>query len=273
MSTIAPPQEQEKPYYSTDIYRESVLQNTVKPGEEIFGFFKRPVHPLFDPESIKIKTIHDYIHDGVKAIHKPYLEFGGEVNVSLIETLTDLAARQEITLLGSIRAILKSETAFEHVSKQEFSQAMIAAIQQPECAGYYAFNAIGRKYADSQKNAPLTFLETDVTGARLADILIITGRSGFLLSGEEFRTGVFKADPFTVDEIKAMPYLMGVVHDLYATADVDYSAHLKSTARKLVSAGFKTEANLMIDVDVEKRLEAAKPTRRVVDHESDGPGF
>lgn len=271
MSTMVPPATKEKPHYSTDIYRESVLHNPVKPGEEIFGFFKRPVHPRFDLESIQIKTIHNYIHDGVKAIHQPYLEFGGEVSVSLIETLTDLAARQEITLLGAVRAILKSETAFEHVSKQDFSRAMIAAIQQPECAGYYAFNAIGRKYADIQKNAPLTFIETDVTGARLSDILIITGRSGFMLSGEEFRTGVFEAEPLTADEIKAVPYLMGVVQDLYATAGVDYSAQLKSTARKLASAGFETEANLMIDVDVERRLKASKPTRRVV--ENDGPSL
>lgn len=271
MSTIVPPATKEKPYYSADIYHESVLHNPVKSGEEIFGFFKRGVHPLFEPESIKIKTIHNYIHDGVKAIHQPYLEFSGEVNASLIETLTDLAARQEITLLGSIRAILKTETAFEHVSKQEFSRAMVAAIQQPECAGYYAFNAIGRKWADVQKNAPLTFLETDVTGARLADILIITGRSGFMLSGDEFRTGVFLEDPFTVEEIKAVPYLMGVVPELYASAGVDYSAQLKQTARKLASAGFETEANLMLDVDVENRLKASKPTRRVV--ENDGPGF
>ncbi|WP_338924931.1 hypothetical protein V0M98_35520 (plasmid) [Pseudomonas silesiensis] len=274
MSTIVPPATKEKPYYSTDIYRESVLHNSVQPGEEIFGFFKRvPPNPPLDPSSIHLKAFDTFEHDGVKAIRHQHLQFEGQIDAGLIKTLTDLASRQEITLLGVIRAILKTETAFEQISKQEFSRAMIAAIQQPECAGYYAFNAIGRKYADIQKNAPLTFNETGVTGARLSDILIITGRSGFMLSGEEFRTGAFEAEPFTAEEVKALPYLMGVVPDLYANAGVDYSAQLKSTARKLATAGFETEANLMIDVDVEKGLKASKPTRRVVEDENSGPGF
>lgn len=273
MSTTTPSVSPADPIYVTDIYRESVLQNAVKPGEEVFGFFKKVPHTEQEPISISLVETQKYERtNGENVLHRS-IKFEGSVTPKLIEDLTTLANRQELTLLGTIRTILKSETAFENISRKEFSQAMVKAIQQPICAGFYAFNAIGRKFADMTRDHSIP-KDDDFhrMGGRMSEIMVMAPRSGFLLSGEEFRTGAFAANPFTVEELKAVPFLMGVVDDLYATAGLDYSAHVKSAATKLASAGLKTEANLMYDVDVQRHMKAdIKPARRV--HDNDGPSL
>lgn len=260
--------------YVTDIYKESVLQNLVKPGEEVFGFFKRLPKAQQEPITLNIVTTENYEMIGGQSLRQRSSLFKGVVTQQVIDDLTTLASRQEMKLFDMIRAVLKSETAFESISRKEFCSAMVEAIQQPICAGYYAFNAIGRKFADIRRTTPDSALDNDFhrVGGRMSEIITLAPRSGFLLSGEEFRTGAFAAAPFTVDEIKAVPFLMGVVDDLYATAGLDYSAHVKSAAGKLVSAGLKTEANWMYDVDVQRHMKAdIKPPRRV--HDNDGPSL
>jgi hypothetical protein len=273
MSTPLPEAPARTPYV-TDIYRESVLQNPVKPGEEIFGFFKRSPKAQQEPITLNIETTEKYeVIDG-QSLRRRSSMFKGVVTEQLVGDLATLASRQEMKLFDMIRSVLKSETAFESISRKEFCGAMVEAIQQPICAGYYAFNAMGRKFADIRQTTPDSALDNDFhrVGGRMAEILSLAPRSGFLLSGEEFRTGAFAAAPFTVEEIKAVPFLMGVVDDLYTTAGLDYSAHVKSAAGKLVSAGLKTEANWMYDVDVERHLKAdSKPARRV--HDNDGPSL
>ena len=260
----------------TAIYAlESMTGELVKRGEEIFGFYKKTdSSQLPDIQVLKEKTLSVRDGDGQNA-GRLVRYFDGEVTPKVIKDLTTLAARQDMMLLQTIKIIFETQSAFQSVSRADFSKAMVQAIQQPECAGFYAFNAMAHKVASEQRKIEERDPKYD---KYLPDLvksfgnLVVEERNGFLLSGEELRVGPFKSNPFTAEEIKAIPFLMRVLDPVYTAAGVNYSAHMKSVANKLASADFKTEANMIHKLDVNNHMQLkSKPAGRVLD--DDGPSL
>jgi hypothetical protein len=240
--------------YKTSIYAdEALIGAQVKLGEEVFGFYKRGAAARIS--YIEELWSHEEVFDGKPTGTRTQMFYDGVVTQEVIDNLTSLASRQLISFIHALEVILKSPTAFKKIPKEAFCIAMANAIQQPSCAGYYAFNALAKKVTGERRHYEIKDKTTLEVIDRLTQVCYQNDCRGiFLLSGEELRTGVFKADPFTSEEIKAIPFLLGFLPEVYACAGQNYSACRDSCARKLNSAGFTTEANLIQDVAVEKLI-------------------
>lgn len=188
------------------------------------------------------------------AMHK--LSFIGKATSEVSEIINDLAKRQHIKLFAMVDTILNTEEAFnEGYSKQQLAKAFVASVEQPGAAGGYALFEIARggiHNHETKRNAGK--VPDESISHKYADS-IYADRKGHLVSAAEFRNGIFKENPLTADEVKAIPFLIGLSQKTYELAGVDHSKHAKSVAKKFADAGLNYESNLIIDKDLERKLQ------------------
>lgn len=188
-----------------------------------------------------------------KALSSHKLTFTGKATPQVSEIIDDLAKRQTIKLFAMADAILNSKTAFdEGYSKQQFAKAFVASVEQPGAAGGFALFEIARGGIKTHKMRISAGEVTDEgIGHKYADS-IYADRKGYLVSAAEFRVGIFKENPLTADEVKAIPFLIGLSSKIYELAGVDHSKHAKSVAKKFADAGLNYESNLITDKNMER---------------------
>lgn len=275
MTSIKPNPEIAKIYEGLDPTQDLSKVN----GDPVFGFYPRPEAKT---ESFLIafsKRSGNKFTDFRSKI--PYPEFDRAITIDDLENLKAAAAGQEI-FVSSPRlsaAVINSSQAFSDVTKSEFSKAYVEAIQQPQCAGFYALVAISRRLNDvrvelgidgvipSKPDHPLT--AQMVSLASVAYNLKDSNPSDFLMSGQYFRAAAWEAAPLTADEVLAMPFVLGEMPEVYAEIEHDLGRHAESCAKKLESAGYP-EIAAYITQKFELEAEVTKPQRK---HEDPGLGM
>jgi hypothetical protein len=253
-------------------------------GDPIFGFHPK-IHDV--PKSF----LFDYAHSdrSGKGDHKdpisklPYPQYDRAVTLDDIAGLQKAAANQEIFITSKrlSAAVMNSTRAFPEISKQDFAKAYVAAIQQPQCAGFYAVIAMGRHVVNARESAGIGFGGVNVAkreeypelNKQVSELASVaynhanSNPSNFLMSGQYFRAGDWEKAPLTADEILAMPFVLGEIPEVYAEVEHDLGRHAESCAKKLESAGYP-EIAAYITQKFELDAVASKPQRK---HED--PGF
>jgi hypothetical protein len=255
-------------------------------GDPIFGFYPKPEAKTKSfllefakaPEHWKSSEAHSTV---------PYPEFDRAITSADIENLTKAAASQEV-FASSPRlsaAVMGSTKAFTEITKQEFAKAHIEAIQQPQCAGFFAVVAMGRVLKDLSQSfghnsitSPGNFAARTAHPELLTQIgllasvaynLKVANPSDFLMSAQFFRANEWEKAPLTAEEVLAIPFVLGELAEVYAEVEHDLGRHAESCAKKLESAGYHDVA-AYIHKDLALKAEASKPQRK---HEDPGLGM
>jgi len=197
-----------------------------------------------------------------KSLSKHKLSFTGKATPQVSEIIDDLAKRQTMKLFAMVDVILDTEAAFdEGYSKKQLAKAFVASVEQPGAAGGFALYEIARGGIHAHKiKTNAGEVPDDGIGHKYADS-IYADRKGYLVSAAEFRSGIFKENPLTADEIKAIPFLIGLSSKVYELAGVDHSKHAKSVAKKFADAGLNYESNLVTDKDMERTIQKNQKIR------------
>jgi hypothetical protein len=275
MTSIKPSPESAKIYEGLDPTQDLSKVN----GDPVFGFYPRPEAKT---ESFLIAFAKRSPNKCTDNYSKtPYPEFDRAITIDDLENLKAAAAGQEI-FVSSPRlsaAVMNSSQAFSDVTKSEFAKAYVSAIQQPQCAGFYALVAISRRLSDvrvelgingvsaSKPDHPLT--AQMVALASVAYNLKDSNPSDFVMSGQYFRAAAWEAAPLTADEVLAMPFVLGEMPEVYAEVEHDLGRHAESCAKKLESAGHP-EISAFITKKFELEADVTKPQRK---HEDPGLGM
>jgi hypothetical protein len=277
MTSIKPNPEIAKIYEGLDPTQDLSKVN----GDPVFGFYPRPEAKT---ESFLIafsKRSPNKFTDFRSKI--PYPEFDRAITIDDLENLKAAAAGQEIFVSSSRLAlsVMNSSKAFSDVTKSEFAKAYVEAIQQPQCAGFYALVAISRRLSDVRgelglpgvsvlgNNPDNQFTARMVELASVAYNLKDSNPSDFVMSGQYFRAAAWEAAPLTADEVLAMPFILGEIPEVYAEVEHDLGRHAESCAKKLESAGYP-EISAYITKKFELEAEVTKPQRK---HEDPGLGM
>ena len=249
-------------------------------GDPIFGFYPKPAEKT---KSFLFEFVGRSPNQCKEPRSKiPYPEFDRAITFDDIENLKKATASQEI-FASSPRlsvAVMTSTMAFADVTKQEFAKAYVEAIQQPQCAGFYAIIAMSRKVMDVKDSLGIGYVGLERTEypdlsrqiqelSSVAYSLKNANPSDFLTSGQYFRAGAWESAPLTAEELLAMPFVLGEMQDVYAEIEHDLGRHAESCAKKLESAGYPDVA-AYIHKDLALKAEVSKPQRK---HEEPGLGM
>ena len=155
-------------------------------------------------------------------------------------------------------AFMSSKTHFSEVSKQEFATAYLKAAEQPAALGMFAYVALTAATAlnkDRDKN-PDNLRTVGVMASKIWNSDEYRGQ--FLLSAKELTVNEFASNPFTVEEIKALPFALGQFKEIYAEVEHNHAVHAQSCADKLRSAGHDLTADAILDNLPEKTVTQAR---------------
>ena len=141
---------------------------------------------------------------------------------------------------NAYQAIMSSKVAFSgEVSKKTFAEALIKATQDVRCVGFYAIALITRCTIPATEN-------DDSAMDRIYKLFYGAGNSPiYARSGFALKSGPFADDPLSIEDMKAVPYLLGYLPDLYVTVGLNYDHMAKVVAKKLLNAGFVEAARLI----------------------------
>jgi hypothetical protein len=170
----------------------------------------------------------------------------------------------------NLKAILNSLSDITPVTRKEFVDAFVDAIQTPQAATFMAASALSLTAPESESTGlsfmdPVRSIYTErewlsqmATGSTFGNYAI-----EFSPSAQIFRVDEFAKNPLTADEIKAIPALTGFYSQAYEEAGQDHSAHALSVTNKLRDAGFPQVAAEIakrheIEIEVEKRTTPIK---------------
>jgi hypothetical protein len=160
-----------------------------------------------------------------------------------------------------LKAIMSLSKAFSEVSRKDFSIAYLKAAEQPGALATFALVALGAVSLSTGD-------ELDKT--KYTNLLMekLWGEKGeFLISAKEFTVNEFASNPLTVDEIKALPFLLGHHQEVYAEVEHNHGAHAEACATKLRAAGYDFAADRILENRVQK---VVKPARERDDEPSFG---
>jgi hypothetical protein len=144
-----------------------------------------------------------------------------------------------------LKAILNSLSDTTPITRKEFANEFVAAIQTPQAATFMAAAALsvtapksaynGLRSAEPTRSifTEAEWLSQIATGSTHGNYAI-----EFSVCAQIFRVDDFAKNPLTEDEIKAIPALAGFYAEAYEEAGQDHSAHALSVTNKLREAGF-----------------------------------
>lgn len=223
------------------------------------GYFDR--YPV---ERFVVSGTYKDVPHNPRANFDPELVFKGTIDRNHLAEMNEAILNQTMGSSSprAIASIMKSETAFSEVSKKEFAESFLSAIQAPQAVPFSAVLALSHAVKAGE-----IVRELGREQASLADMVWALGEShhrnkGFLLSGKEFTTGAWASNPLTADELRALPYVVGVYREVYDEVGQNHAAHAKSLVGKVVAAGFPSAAKFIAELIVVEHS-AKKPARRV----------
>lgn len=160
-----------------------------------------------------------------------------------------------------LKTIMSLPSSFLEISKKDFAAAYLKAAEQPGALATFALTALGAvSMSDPDDTKRLKYMELMVGK--------LWGNKGeFLTSAKEFTVNEFASNPLTVDEIKALPFLLGHHQEVYAEVEHNHGVHAESCVTKLRTAGYDFAANLIVENQVQKEVKAS---RSLVDEASFG---
>jgi hypothetical protein len=162
---------------------------------------------------------------------------------------------------NAVKAIMSLRNAFSEVSKKDFALAYLKASEQPRALATFAFVALGAVSLSTANDHE----KTRLTGLLMGRLWSKKGQ--FLVSAKEFTVNEFASNPLTVDEIKAIPFLLGLHQEVYAEVEHNHAVHAEACATKLRTAGYEFAADRILDNLVQK---VVKPNRTRDDEPSFG---
>jgi hypothetical protein len=212
-----------------------------------------------------IKAPHDYVRK-LPELKRPISSYD-------LQGLAFDAVSGDFTIFTNkpVQAIMGLKNAFAEVSKKEFATAYLKAAEQPAALGIFAFTALSARSALMPSGEDRTKLLVGLSD-RLWNMPTTSYRGDFALSAKEFTVNEFAANPLTVKEIKALPFLLGLHKEVYAEVDHDHAIHAESCSAKLRSAGYEFAADFIADFALENQEEEViKPKHK---HDTDlSPGM
>lgn len=185
-----------------------------------------------------------------------------------------VSGNYQMFTVKSVRYILNSPNAFTEVSKKEFANAYLNAVEQPQVIGVFALTALSSAYSLKHKeNKQVNSLSEEMVAkfnlliSRAYNFAGDFHRGNFMFSSKEFTVSEFAQNPLTVEEIKALPFLTGLYNELYAEVEHNHGVHAEACAAKMRSAGHDTLADT---IELNNPAKVTKPVRKHDDDLSPG---
>lgn len=177
---------------------------------------------------------------------------------------------------------LKRDALFAEVSKKEFAEAFFEGAHQEGSLALYALMLTSVMELAARKESPGLFNPgyKQLGGDFIYGLNphqqenVLSGRG---IPDDALQTGDFAGNPFTNDEMKALPYVAGFAPSLYALVDHDHGKHAQACYDKLMDAGYRIEAKLIADnpsvsLDTVHESHAKQSSQRWELHD-EGPGL
>jgi hypothetical protein len=267
------PEDHNKPIISKDsIYEYSNRTAPRVSGEpDEFGIYEKG-QPY---DSVLTRYLHEY-KDFIKKNKNtnaplPLFEKALIGNDVLALDLDAISGNYEMFTVRPLKALMDSPKAFSIISKQAFAQRYIDAVEQPKALGMFVLMAITTAYSIRTKSTEYPEnKEVYDQQSPLIDRLCGMGssfRGNFLLSAKEFTINEFASNPLTVDELKAIPYLLGFHKEVYAEVKHNHGVHAQACAAKMRAAGHDVVADA---IELNNPDKAVKPVRK---HDDLSPGM
>ena len=161
----------------------------------------------------------------------------------------------------ALKTVMSLPNTFSEVSRKDFSISYLKAAEQPRALAAFALVALGSVSMSTpdeyEKQRFMALLKGKIWGHK----------GEFLISAKEFTVNEFASNPLTVDEIKALPFLLGQHQAVYAEVEHNHAVHAEACVTKLRTAGYDFAADCIIENQVQK---VVKPTRERDDEPSFG---
>ena len=157
---------------------------------------------------------------------------------------------------GRLAVMFHQQNAGEQL-KQRLADGHFSAMQQVECLGYVAMEAMAK--AISSPGAAVDM------SAQFVQSLRDQNRDGQIISADEFRSGIFADNPLSNDELKALPYLLNQYQEVYRRVTHDLERHAENCIKKLIFAGCEVAAVAIQDCQAERRGASLKRGVRLAD--------
>jgi hypothetical protein len=252
------------------VYRKKDLASPFR-FHELDGFFNRyPVEPVA------------FRADGTQRFYDvPFnknrgdtaeVVFKGELKLEQLDEMREAILNHTggSTAPYDVKAVMNSETAFKEVSKKQFAECFIGAIQSPQAVPFLALLALSHAVKSTNDDETLGREQASLGAMFWAGYGDHPRRSEFLFSGKEFTVGNWAYKPLTADELRALPYVAGVFREVYDEVGQNHASHAKSLVAKVAAAGYPTAARVLAELN-EIELPAKKPARQV--DLDDGPSM
>ncbi|WP_274644223.1 hypothetical protein [Pseudomonas serbica] len=251
------------------VYRRQQLETPFK-LMDLDGYFDR-----YPRERFVITGTYKDVPHNPRANADPELIFKGTIHRHQLVEMHDgiLNHATGSAAPAGIAAIMKSETAFSEVSKKEFSESFLKAIQTPQAVPFLAIHALSHAVKAGESRSSVLSMEQGFLADMLWDLVNHNRGRHFLLSGKEFTTGTWASSPLTPDELKALPYVAGLYREVYDEMGQNHAAHAahaKSLVAKVAAAGYPTAAASIAELNG-LEFPTKKPARRV--DLDDGPSM
>ena len=183
-----------------------------------------------------------------------------------------ISGNYEMFTIKTVKSIMDSPKAFSEVSKKEFVTAYLEAAEQPRAIGLFSLSALCSVYAKNNKENPSLDRDNSILKKfgllidRFYNLKSESFRGNYLFSAKEFTVNEFSSAPLTVEEIKALPFLVGLHKEIYAEVEHNHGVHAEACAAKMRSAGHE----LLAEAIELSNPKVAKPVRKHDDDLSPG---
>lgn len=182
------------------------------------------------------------------AINKAFASSIRTNDFTLVRAL--FATHKTVGLSDGHLAIMFHQQNMSVYLKQRLADGHFSAMQQQECLGNVAMEAISKAISKPWGEESVE--------SRLITSLRDKQRKGYLIPADEFRSGIFSDNPLTNDELKALPYLLSQYKEVYGRVAHDLEQHADNCIKKLTFAGCEIAAVMIQNCLLERKSSIAK---------------